>query len=247
MNGAGDQGTAPVDSGIGRAESRISSSSSSIKRRGSEVATQPRMRFYYGFLRYLCQIGFVIYFRGRVFGLSHVPATGPVLVACNHQSFFDPVSATLAIPRECNYMARDTLFLNPFFGRFISSVNAFPVKRGAGDVGAVKEILRRLRDGKVVLVFPEGTRTRDGSIGRINPNSLLIAKKAGAAIVPAVVDGAFEAWPRTQLLPSPQSIHVTHCEALSAEQVKEWPIERIAAVVEERMGEGMKRSRERRL
>ena len=204
------------------------------------------MRRYYAFLRYLCQLGFVTYFHGRVFGLQHVPRTGPVLLACNHQSFFDPVSATLAIPRECNYMARDTLFLNPWFGRFISSVNAFPVKRGAGDIGAVKEILRRLRDGKPVLVFPEGTRTRDGAIGPINVNSLLIAKKAGAAIVPTVIDGAFEAWPRTQLFPSPQSIYVTYCEWLSPAEVAEWPIERIGQTVEGRMRAAMARSRQLR-
>jgi 1-acyl-sn-glycerol-3-phosphate acyltransferase len=143
-------------------------------------------------------------------------------------------------------MARDTLFSNPYFGRLISSVNAFPVRRGTGDIGAVKETLRRLKDGKPVLVFPEGTRTRDGRIGPINANSLLIAKKAGAAIVPMVIDGAFEAWPRTQLLPSPQSIYVTYCEHVSITEGAEWPIERIGQVVEERMHEAMVRSRQLR-
>src|SRR5262245_27958504 len=113
------------------------------------------MRLYYRILRYLAQMILILYFRGRVFGLKNVPNEGGVLLACNHQSFFAPVSSTLALYREGNYMARDTLFLNPLFKRLIESLNAFPVKRGASDVGAVKEIMRRLKDGKIVVVFPE--------------------------------------------------------------------------------------------
>lgn len=188
-----------------------------------------------------------MYFRGRVFGTNHVPAAGGVLLACNHQSFFDPVSVGLALPREGHFMARDTLFLNPFFRRLITSLNAFPVRRGAADVGAVKEILRRLKDGKLVVIFPEATRTRDGSIGEINANSLSIAQRAGAAIVPTVIDGAFEAWPRTQALPSPRTIHVTYAEAITAEQVRDWPLEQIAETVRYRLAEGMAVSRSRRL
>jgi len=204
------------------------------------------MRLYYRILRYLCQIFFVLFFRGRVFGLHNVPRTGPVLLACNHQSFFDPISSTLALHREGNYMARDTLFLNPLFKRLITSVNAFPVKRGAADVGAVKEILRRLKAGRLVVVFPEATRTRDGQIGTINPNSLLIAKKTKATIVACVVDGAFEAWPRTALFPRPVRMYVTYCEPITARQVAEWPIERIAEAVTERLKIGLARSRTKR-
>jgi 1-acyl-sn-glycerol-3-phosphate acyltransferase len=191
----------------------------------------------------MSQMAFVLYFRGRVFGRENVPRTGGVMLACSHQSFFDPISATMALPREGNYMARDSLFTNRMFGRLIDSLNAFPVKRGAGDVGAVKEILRRLKAGKLVTVFPEGTRTRDGWIATINPNSMAIAKKAGAAVVPTVVDGAFEAWPRTQLLPRRGMTYVTYAEAITVEQVQEWPAEQIAETVAQRMKASLERSR----
>jgi 1-acyl-sn-glycerol-3-phosphate acyltransferase len=204
------------------------------------------MRFYYRLLRYFAQAFFVLYFRGRVFGLRNVPRTGPVLLACNHQSFFDPVSSTLALHREGNYMARDSLFLQPYFRRFIESLNAFPVKRGAADVGAVKEILRRLKAGRMVVVFPEATRTRDGRIGAINANSLLIAKKAGATIVPCVIDGAFEAWPRTAVVPRPVRMHVTYCESITARQVGEWSIDRIAEEVTRRLASALSESNQRR-
>jgi 1-acyl-sn-glycerol-3-phosphate acyltransferase len=143
-------------------------------------------------------------------------------------------------------MARRSLFSNPAFGRLISSVNAFPVKRGTGDVGAVKEILRRLKAGKLVLVFPEATRTRDGSIGPINPNVIDIARKAKAAVVPAVIDGAFEAWPRTQWFPSPRPTHVTYAPPITVEEVLEESSEQIARTVAERMAASMEQSKRRR-
>jgi 1-acyl-sn-glycerol-3-phosphate acyltransferase len=209
-------------------------------------ATPDVMRPYYRFLRFMAQWLFALYFRGRVFGLRNVPVEGPVLLACNHQSYCDPVCAALPLYRELNFMARDTLFANPLFRTLIESLNAFPVKRGVADVGAVKEILRRLKRGKQVIVFPEATRTRDGSIGAINPNSLLIAKRASAVIVPTVIDGAFEAWPRTQALPSPRPIYLTYAEPVTAEQVREWPIEQIAEVVSQRLRQGLARSRQMR-
>ncbi len=201
------------------------------------------MRLYYRIVRFFAHWIFIVFFLGRVFGLRNVPARGGVLLACNHQSFFDPVTTTLALYREGNYMARDTLFLNPWFKRLIESLNAFPVKRGAADIGAVKEIMRRLRAGKVVVVFPEATRTCDGLIGPINANSLSIAKKAGVAIVPTVIDGAFESWPRTRAYPLPARMYITYCEAVTPEQAREWPLVQLAAVVESRLKDGLVRSR----
>src|SRR4051812_12381149 len=145
------------------------------------------MRFYYGFMRSLCQLGYVLALRGRAWGSRHVPRKGGVVLICNHQSFFDPIIAGVAVPRECHFMARDSLFRNRFFGPLISSLNAFPVKRGTADVGALKEALRRLNNGQLVMTFPESTRTRDGTIGPFHPGVVLMAKRAGVPIVPAVI------------------------------------------------------------
>ncbi|RIK64551.1 MAG: 1-acyl-sn-glycerol-3-phosphate acyltransferase [Planctomycetota bacterium] len=204
------------------------------------------MRLYYRFLRLLAHGFYVFYFRGRVFGLRNVPQSGGVLLASNHQCFFDPVATTLALHREGNYMARDTLFLNPWFRRLIESLNAFPVRRGAADIAAVKEIMRRLRDGRIVVVFPEATRTHDGSIGQINANSLAIAKKTCIAIVPTVVDGAFEAWPRTRKFPRPGRMYVTYAPAITPQEVEAWPLEKITETVTQRLHEAMERSRRMR-
>ncbi len=176
------------------------------------------MRLYYRICRFFCQWFYVLFLRGRVFGTARVPTTGPVILACNHQSFLDPVLATLALPRECDYMARDTLFEHPLFRRLILSLNAFPIKRGGADSGAIKETLRRLREGRLITIFPEGTRTRDGRIGRLQPGLGAIAKKAGATIVPVLIEGAFEAWPRDRKFLRRSSVAVWYGEPIPPER-----------------------------
>ena len=140
-------------------------------------------------------IGFTV-FRFRAFRKQCVPRRGGVLIVSNHQSYLDPVIVAVALPRPSSFMARSTLFINPVFRALISGLNAFPVVRGGRDMQAVREAVRRLERGECLVVFPEGTRTTDGRIGALQPGVVAIADRAGVPIVPAVVDGAFEAWPK---------------------------------------------------
>ncbi len=146
----------------------------------------------------------------RVFALRNVPRTGPVLLAANHQSFLDPMLLTYALPRECHYMARDTLFRNKYFGRLIRLVNAFPIKRGTADLTGMKEALRRLKSGALVLTFPEGTRSTDGRVHPFHPGLFSLIRRAGAPVVPAAVEGAFDIWPRSSKLPRPARVWVEY-------------------------------------
>lgn len=168
------------------------------------------MRIYYWVCRFFCQWFCVLMFRTRVYGLENVPSEGGVLLVSNHLSYGDPIFATMAVPRECNYMARDTLFRNRWFSRLIASVNAFPVRRGEADIGAIKESLRRLKQGKVLLLFPEGTRSPDGRIQPMLPGVGAIAVKARVPIVPTLLDGVVQAWPRHQALPRPGQVLVEY-------------------------------------
>jgi 1-acyl-sn-glycerol-3-phosphate acyltransferase len=151
----------------------------------------------------MCQWTSVLLMKTRVFGLHNIPESGGVLLVCNHQSFMDPVVATMAIPREGNYMARDSLFHNKWFGKLIAYLNAYPVKRGSADLPAIKETMRRLKQGRVVLVFPEGTRSIDGRVGTMLAGLATVAKKCDVPIVPTLVDGMYKAWPRHRpIMPS---------------------------------------------
>ncbi len=161
------------------------------------------MKLWYPFCRMCFRMYLTVTYFGRVYNREHVPDDGPVILVSNHQSFLDPMIVGYGLQREVSYMARDSLFRNPIFGWFIRSVHAFPVRRGEADMRAIKETFKLLKDGKVVLMFPEATRTRDGKITPFKPGLALLAQKAKATVVPVVIDGAFEAWPRTSLVPKP--------------------------------------------
>ena len=176
-------------------------------------------RAWYAVLQQVARILFVVVFGIRVFGRRRLPRDGGVLVVSNHQSYLDPVLAAVGMPRPYHPMARESLFRFPPFAWLIRSLYAFPVRRSAADMRAVREALRRLRAGAVVLMFPEATRTRDGSIGRLQAGPVVLAARAGVPILPMVIDGAFEAWPRTSPLPRPRRICVVCGRPVSADDV----------------------------
>ena len=177
-------------------------------------------RIWYAVLRGLAQGLYVSLLAGRALHRRRVPRTGGLLVVSNHQSYLDPILAALPIRRPLNPMARDTLFRNPAFSWLIRSLYAFPVRRGSADLGAMKEAVRRLREGRIVLVFPEGTRTRDGSIGKLHAGVILMARRAGVPVLPMVIEGAYKCWPRGRLLPSLHEVCVAYGRPIPAERVK---------------------------
>ena len=147
-------------------------------------------------------------------GLRHfnVPrpsqVAGGMLIACNHQSFYDPVLVGMALPRPISYLARQSLFDVPGFGRLIWAVGARPVRRGAVNAEALRTVMRLLRQGEALLMFPEGTRTHDGELGRFSPGAAAVAIRCGVPVLPVCIEGAFRSWPRTHALPMPSPIAV---------------------------------------
>jgi 1-acyl-sn-glycerol-3-phosphate acyltransferase len=132
----------------------------------------------------------------KVYGVRNVPRTGGVLIVSNHQGNLDPPLLGVRLPRPMSYMAKSELFRNRIFAWLIRSLGAFPVKQGTGDVGAIKETVSRLQEGRVINIFPEGSRTENGEIGPMLPGVALVVRRAGVPIVPAAIVGSFEAWPR---------------------------------------------------
>jgi len=139
----------------------------------------------------------------------------------NHQSFLDPIFCGVRVKRHLWFLARSSLFTHWFFGRLLSSVNAIPVRRGQADLGAVKKIIDKLKEGKGVCLFPEATRTSDGKIAAFKPGFGLLCRRGEAAVVPVLIDGAFEAWPRHKKIFTPgRKIVVCYGRCIPAEQVK---------------------------
>jgi 1-acyl-sn-glycerol-3-phosphate acyltransferase len=125
----------------------------------------------------------------RVTGRERVPRTGPVIIASNHISYGDPPVVGSAVPREVYFLAKEELFANPAFGWLISRYNAIALKRSVGDIGAVRRAVDLLKQGRAVLMFPEGTRSLSGKLLKPKPGVGLIACLAAAPVVPAYVTG----------------------------------------------------------
>lgn len=155
---------------------------------------------------------FVFFFSFRCFGRKRIPKKGGVIIACSHQSYLDPIVIGFSCPRPVRYLARSSLFGNRLFAALIRSYGAFELERGEADVAAIRKCTEFLRKGEPVLLFPEGTRTTDGEIGPLLPGLFLISRRARVPIVPAVIEGMFEAYPRGRLFPRPHPVRIFYGE-----------------------------------
>ncbi len=170
------------------------------------------MSGWYRFCRALFRIYFRLYHRGRILHAERVPPEGPCLLAANHVSFLDPPFVGLCCDREGFYLARDTLFQNPLTGWLLRSWNCVPVKREGGDLGGLRMILRLLREGKAVLMFPEGTRSPDGQLQPARAGIGMIVARTRSPIVPVRVFGTDNAMPRGVSLPRPAQVTIVFGE-----------------------------------
>jgi 1-acyl-sn-glycerol-3-phosphate acyltransferase len=177
-------------------------------------------RLWYELLRRCLQLGGVLAYRVRYYGRENIPANGGVLVVSNHQSHFDPPLVGMGVPRRMNYLARDTLFRFAPLGWLIHSVDAIPIDREGVGLSGIKESLRRLKRGEMLMVFPEGTRSRDGEIARFRPGFTALAVRSGASILPAAVEGSFAAWPRERKWPGPGRIGVQYGPPIPPEEIR---------------------------
>jgi len=125
-----------------------------------------------------------------VVGEENVPATGPVLMVSNHTSYLDPVAIGDASPRRVVFMAKAELFQNSLLSFLLRGVDSFPVRRGEPDRQAFKRTLEMLGEGRVVCIFPEGTRQDEATLGEAEPGAALFAIKTGCPVVPVFVSGA---------------------------------------------------------
>lgn len=146
----------------------------------------------------------------RFSGLENVP-DGPVILACNHASYMDPVLVSLALAepgRQVRWMAWDALFRVPVLSFLIRKLGAFPVMPDRPDRSALDAAVEILREGGIVGIFPEAGRTPDGAFQSAKPGFAALAVRGGAAVVPVVIRGSFEAWSTYRLLPGPGKLRV---------------------------------------
>jgi 1-acyl-sn-glycerol-3-phosphate acyltransferase len=183
-------------------------------------------------------------FRGvRATGKDHVPGSGGVILISNHLSYLDVFVLGLLLPRPLNYVARSTLFFPPL-GALIRSVGGFPIQREGMGTSGLKETLHRLRDGGIVVLFPEGTRSRDGELGELKPGIAALASRARVPIVPAAVAGTFEAWPRGRCCPRPHAIRVHYGKPILPEEFDDRPPQAVVELIRSRLAASLIEARQ---
>ena len=191
--------------------------------------------YWYHFSKLALQAAESLVFNPQYTGVANIPPTGAVLMVSNHQSHLDPPLVGAGCPRMMNYVARDTLFRFKPFGWLIRAYNAIPIDRDGTALSGIKETLKRLKRGEMVLVFPEGTRTRNGDVGRFRPGFSTLAIRSGAVILPVAIEGAYAAWPRENHLPHPGRVHIHFGEPIPTEEAKKYEERALVTEVERRV------------
>ena len=156
--------------------------------------------FWYSILRGLAIAVFKIFFAMKIEGKENIPRRGGAILASNHLSYLDPIVLGIFVPRRVNFMAKEELFENFFFRWMIVKLGAFPTKRNRIDRTTYRTVLKLLQKREVVVLFPEGTRNTDGTIGQLRPGTARIALKADVPIIPIIIWGTEKILPRGKKL-----------------------------------------------
>jgi len=154
------------------------------------------MTIVYNLFYTLAKVLAKLFFRYRVQHPERIPEEGGLILAVNHQSYFDPPLAGIACRRAVHYLARKSLLKWPFFGPLFPGMNVIPVDRGGNDMSALKIVIRKIRGGDGVVLFPEGTRSIDGRLQPAQPGIGLVIAKTGARVLPMRIFGSYEAFPK---------------------------------------------------
>lgn len=186
-----------------------------------DAGREPRVRTDKTWVYHVCRsgtwLGYRLFWPQTFRGTQHLPATGGVLIAANHQSFLDIPLIAQSTRRHVCFVARDTLAHSKLLAFVMDGCNAVLIGRGRGDRAALRAIVAHLAAGDCVAMFPEGTRSRDGSLAAFHSGALVAARKAGVPIVPAAIDGSWRAWPRGRKLPRPARLSLEYAPAVDAQ------------------------------
>jgi len=174
--------------------------------------------------------------RTRYYGRRHLPKGKAYLIVCNHQSFIDPNVVGFGLYRAIGFMARASLFKG-FLGWWFPRVYCFPVERASSDRASLRVAVDILKGGRPLIVFSEGTRSRDGQLQPFKRGFQLIARQAGVPILPAAIHGSGRAFPKGARFPKPLKVRVSYGEPVSLEELAEIGAEGVRARVQGLMDE----------
>lgn len=155
---------------------------------------------FYTFAKSVVNAIFRPLYRIKAIGAEQFPKEGGVLLCCNHISNFDPIVVGIMIKRDVYYMAKEELFKVPVFGKVVEMCNAFPVKRGMSDREALRKGLKVLKEGHVLGLFPEGTRSKNGELGKGLAGAGFFALKSEAEVIPCAIIGPYKSFRKLKMV-----------------------------------------------
>jgi 1-acyl-sn-glycerol-3-phosphate acyltransferase len=182
--------------------------------RHQEFAIEPKRSIGYRMLRATFNAIMRVWFRPKVVGQEHVPATGPVILAPVHRSFADFGFASFCTKRKLFFMTKDSMWKHKQLGKLLLYVGAFPVHRESADREALQRAEEVLKRGQVLVLFPEGTRREGATIEDLMEGATFLSARTGAPIVPIGIGASDLAMPKGQAIPRPYTIHVVIGEAI---------------------------------
>ena len=173
----------------------------------------------------------------KIQGVENMPTEGPVILAINHNSLWDPLVAGTSLPRKVSFMAKEELFSIPVLGNICYKLGAFPVKRGQGDMSAIRQSLAILKEGRVLGLFPEGTRSKTGEAQKGLPGMVFLMEKSKATVVPIKMFGTrhllTKGWGKlTVVIGEPMTAEMLKAPA-GVENRREWVADRIMQAMQE--------------
>ena len=182
--------------------------------RHQEFAIETTDRLPYRAMRGIFTTALRLWFRPRVVGRAHIPATGPVILAPVHRSFADFGFTALCTRRKLFFMTKDSMWKNKWLGRWLLYVGAFPVHRESADREALARAEEVLQRGECLVLFPEGTRREGPAIENLMEGAAFLSARTGAPIVPIGIGGSDLSMPKGRVIPKPYTIQVVIGPAL---------------------------------
>ena len=163
----------------------------------------------YNYSTLLFKLGLLFWNRLEVYNEHLIPKSGGILIVSNHASYLDPpIVGVAARYRPVHFMARDSLWKSTFAKWWLNKVGCIPVSRGTGDITALKKSINVLKHGNVLSVFPEGTRSENGKMKNFKSGIGFIIEKSKCVVIPAYIDGSFEAFSKNSKWIKPSKIKI---------------------------------------